>query len=78
MVKILEEKGFLNHETVGNMFSYFPIISKEDYQKFALKDVVSQYFDNSYPRMLAFFAKEQNLSEDEFAEIIKLVKSKKP
>jgi BlaI family penicillinase repressor len=78
MVKILEEKGFLNHETIGNMFSYFPVINKEDYQKFALKDVVSQYFDNSYPRMLAFFAKEQNLSEDEFAEIIKLVKSKKP
>ena len=78
MVKILEEKGFLNHEIVGNMFCYYPTIDKEEYQKFALKDVVNQYFDNSYPRMLAFFAKEQNLSEEEFTEILTLIKSKKP
>jgi BlaI family penicillinase repressor len=77
MVKILEEKGFLGKETVGNMHSYFPKVSREDYQKHAMKDIVSQYFDNSYPRMLAFFAKEQNLSEAEFSEILQLIKSKK-
>src|SRR3982750_2556417 len=76
MVKILEEKGFLDHESVGNVYSYFPIISREDYQKYAMKDIVSQYFDNSYPRMLAFFAKEQNLSEKEMAEILEIIKSK--
>ena len=74
MVKILEEKGFLGHETAGNMHAYFPIISREDYQKFALKDVVSQYFDNSYPRMLAFFAKEQNLSDKQLNEIVNIIK----
>ncbi len=44
MVKILEEKGFLSHESIGNMFECFPLIQKEDYQNSALKDVVSQYF----------------------------------
>lgn len=78
MVKILEEKGFLGHDVIGNMFCYFPLINREEYQKHALKDVVSQYFDNSYPRMLAFFAKEQNLSEDELNEIVNLIKTKKP
>ena len=77
MVKILEEKGFLGHETVGNVYRYFPLISRENYQKHAMKDIVSQYFDNSYPRMLAFFAKEQNLSEKDLAEIVELIKSKK-
>lgn len=78
MVKILEDKGFLGHDVIGNMFCYFPVIGREEYQKHALKDVVSQYFDNSYPRMLAFFAKEQNLSEDELTEIVNLIKTKKP
>ncbi|MDB5229420.1 MAG: BlaI/MecI/CopY family transcriptional regulator [Chitinophagaceae bacterium] len=77
MVKILEEKGFLSHEAVGNMYSYFPVITREDYQKHSMKDIVSRYFDNSYPRMLAFFAKEQNLSEEELNEIINTIKSKK-
>ena len=42
-----------------------------------MKDIVQKYFDNSYPRMLAFFAKEQNLSEDELKEILAMIKSDK-
>ena len=75
MVKILEEKGFLDHETIGNVFRYYPIVSREEYQKHAMKDIVSNYFDNSYPRMLAFFAKEQKLSEEELKEILNLIKT---
>ena len=77
MVKILEDKGFLDHEEVGNLYRYFPVVTKEQYQKHAMKDIVRQYFDNSYPRMLAFFAKEQNLSERELKEIIEMIKTKK-
>jgi len=74
IVKILEEKGFLNRETIGNMPCFFPVIQREEYQQFALKDIVSQYFDNSYPRMLAFFAKEQKLTENELEEIVNMIK----
>jgi BlaI family transcriptional regulator, penicillinase repressor len=77
MVKILEEKGFVSHESIGNIFRYFPVITKEDYQKHAMKDIVSQYFDNSYPSMLAFFAKEQQISESELNEILEIIKSSK-
>jgi BlaI family penicillinase repressor len=75
IVKILEEKGFLNHETVGNVYCYFPIITREDYQKHAMKDIVSKYFDNSYPRMLAFFAREQKMTEEELKEILEMIRS---
>src|SRR5687768_498389 len=77
IVKILEEKGFLSHESVGNIYCYFPVITREDYQKHSMKDIVSQYFDNSYPRMLAFFAKEENLTEEDLKEILKIIKDKK-
>ena len=77
MVKILEEKGFLDHETVGNIHRYFPVISKEQYQKHDMKDIVKKYFDNSYPRMLAFFAKEQKLTEEELNDIIHMIKNNK-
>src|SRR6476620_9476913 len=77
MVKILEEKKFLGREAVGNQYQYFPIVAKEDYQKHAMKDIVSRYFDNSYPRMLAYFAKEQNLTEEELKEILDMIKTNK-
>jgi BlaI family penicillinase repressor len=38
IVKILEDKGFLAHEAVGNIFQYYPLVSREAYQEHAVKD----------------------------------------
>lgn len=75
MVKILEDKGFLAHDAVGNIFQYYPLVSREDYQEQAITDIVKHYFNNSYPSMLAYFAREEKISEDELKQIIKLIKS---
>ena len=77
MVRILEDKGFLAHETFGNTFRYYPAITKEQYQKHAFGDIVKQYFNNSYPSMLAYFAKEQKMSQEELNEILEIIKSQK-
>src|SRR6201991_3099205 len=77
MVRILEDKGFLRHETFGNTFQYYPLVSKEEYQNQAFDDIVRKYFNNSYPRMLAYFAKEQKISPDELNEILQLIQSQK-
>jgi predicted transcriptional regulator len=77
MVRILEEKGFLSHETFGNTFQYCPVVSKEEYQNQAFDDIVQKYFNNSYPRMLAYFAKEQKISREELNEILELIQSQK-
>jgi predicted transcriptional regulator len=63
---------------IGNIYRYYPKISREEYQGHAMKDIVSQYFDNSYPRMLAFFAKQQKLTQAEMKEILEIIKSQKP
>lgn len=47
-VRGLEEKGFLSHHTFGNTYQYFPVISKEEYKKGTLKNVIARYFNNSY------------------------------
>jgi BlaI family transcriptional regulator, penicillinase repressor len=78
MVKILEDKGFVDHEAFGNTFQYFPLISKEAYQRMTLGDIVKQYFNDSYPSMLAFFAKEEKISKADLEEIVHLIQSKKP
>jgi BlaI family penicillinase repressor len=77
MVRILEDKGFLGHESFGNSYRYYPAISKEQYQKHAFEDIVSKYFNNSYPSMLAYFAMEQKISQEELSEILEIIKSQK-
>jgi len=39
-----------------------------------MKQVVSDYFDNSYKSAVAFFVKEKGLSAEELEELVKLIK----
>lgn len=73
IIKILEDKGFVDHETFGKSHRYFPLVSKEDYQQRNLTDIVSNYFDNSYMKMVAHFAKNEKISKEELASIMKLI-----
>jgi len=77
MVRILEDKGFIGHHAFGKSHQYFPIITKEDYQKTAVGDVLGKYFDNSYSKMVTYFAQQENISEGELEEIIRMIKNKK-
>ncbi len=77
IVKILEEKGFISHVAFGNSFQYYPLISKDDYQKEVVGDVVNNYFDNSPLALVKFFAKEEKINSQELEEIIQLIKKKK-
>lgn len=77
MVRILEEKGLVGHESIGNSFRYYPLLSKNDYQKHTIGNIVMQYFDNSYSNMLAYFAKEEKISKKELDAIMTIIKNKK-
>ncbi len=80
-LKLLEsarsEKGFISHETFGKTHRYFPLISKEEYQKTIVNDVLGKYFDNSYLKMISFFAKEEKISEAELQKILNQIKKQK-
>ena len=77
LVRLLEEKGFVDHKAYGNTHQYFPLISKHAYRKLFIKDVVKDYFDNSYKQTVSLFIEEQNLSNEDLDDLIELIKSKK-
>lgn len=76
-IKNLERKGFLKSEKMGNSFRYSPAIAEEDYKKKFMNGFVSDYFENSYKNLVAFFAKDKKISANELKEIIKLIEDKK-
>ena len=77
IVKILVKKGVLQSEKLGNTHQYSSAIEFESYRDDNLGNIKKKFFGNSFPNMMAYFAKEENLSEDELAELIKIIKSKK-
>ena len=73
IVRILERKGFVSHEAFGKTHRYFPVIGKQEYTKAYFKNFLSNYFGNSFQKMVSFFAKEDNMSIKELEELMKEV-----
>ena len=78
IIKILEEKGFVDHESLGKSNRYFPIVAKEDYTKRSMKQFVKGYFDGSFASMLSFFAKEKDISVKELENLLSELKKSSP
>ena len=72
VVRVLESKGFVDHKAYGNSHVYFPIVSEEEYKKFAFDKVIKSYFNNSYKSLVSYLVKEQKLNLSELAELILL------
>ena len=72
VIRVLEKKEFVSHTQFGNTYQYFALVTKEDYASEHFNHFLSGYFNNSFPKMAAFFARENNLTMSELEEIIRL------
>ncbi|MFT6213617.1 MAG: putative transcriptional regulator [Roseivirga sp.] len=77
VLTVLEQKGFIDHEKLGNSKRYFPIVSKEAYSEFALGNVVGKYFEGSLSKLVSFFTQKQDIDLQELNEIIDVIEKTK-
>src|SRR5690606_2618894 len=75
IVRILETKGFVAHESFGKSHRYYPLVSKEEYRTFATGKLLHGYFDNSARNMLSFFLEERKLDLKDADELLKLLEA---
>ena len=82
VIRILEKKGFVAHKDYGKVFVYYPLIMKNEYSGKQLFGLLHDYFNNSFPAMASYFAREKDLSIKELDQLledtkIELAKRKK-
>lgn len=75
VVRGLEDKGFVDHEQFGNTYRYFPVISREDFSRMSLQNIVGKYFNHSYASVLSMFVEEEKISAEEIRELIAQVEA---
>jgi predicted transcriptional regulator len=75
IVRILQDKGFVDHKAYGRTHEYFPVVSKSVYSEMHLNTFVKDYFSNSFEKMVSFFAKEKRISVREMEEIMKIMEN---
>jgi len=74
VLRVLEKKQFVDHKAYGTTYLYFPLVSKKEYSKFQFTNLIKNYFNGSFPKMAAFFAKENNLSIQELEALMDMAK----
>ena len=76
-LKILKEKGFVQSESVGKMLRYSAVVKREEYTRSFMKDVKNTFFGGSLLSFVSFFAKEENLRQEEIDQIIDIIQKGK-
>jgi len=71
--RILERKGFLGHKPFGNSHQYYPLITREEYTRDYLNNMVRNYFSNSLEQLVSFFSKQNKIDIKEAGRIIELM-----
>ncbi len=71
IVRILESKGFIDHEAFGPTHRYFALVSKDEYSHFSMKKMLENYFDGSLKQMVSSFTNRENINLKEMDEILK-------
>ena len=69
IIRILEKKGFVAHKSYGKTHEYYPLVSRSQYTRFYLNNLVSGYFEGSFQSLVSFFA-ENDLATHEIDELM--------
>ena len=77
IVRGLESKGYVAHESFGNTHRYYAAVSEKEFGKNSFSSVISRYFSNSYVNAVSSLVQEEKISLDELKELIELVEKQK-
>ena len=74
LLKILVEKKFVGLTVMNRHHQYYPLVSKDEYSKRSMKQLVKGYFEGSFSNVVSFMVRENNLSVEELETLLQQIK----
>jgi len=74
LLKILVEKEFVKITVIGRQHQYSPLVTKEEYSRKTMKQMVKGYFEGSFSNVVSFLVKENNISVEELETLLQQIK----
>lgn len=74
VVRILEQKGYVAHETFNRSNRYYPLISREEYMLQQLGRLTKSYF-GSARALVSFLVDKKEVSLEDLEAITKAIES---
>lgn len=68
-IRILEQKGYVEHRQEGRAFVYRPCIAEHEASRTEVRHVLNRFFGNSRERLLLSLLGDEDLSSDELQRL---------
>lgn len=76
-IRILEQKGYVDHEDFNGNNRYFPKVSKADYSGRMLGSLMKNYFNASYASLVSFFIEDKSITDEELDALGRIIEEKR-
>ena len=76
ILKVLNEKDFVDYEVFGRQHQYFPLVSKEKYSGRTMKSLVKNYFEGSYKNAVSCLVEKNEMSVEDLEMLLNELKNK--
>ena len=73
IMRILDDKGFVQSEKSSKTYLYTPRISKDEYQSRSLRNISEKLFDSTPQALVARLVEDAELSDEALSEIRSLL-----
>jgi len=77
IMRILEQKGYVSHESFGKSHRYFPLIKKEQFTKSVISGLMQGYFGGSFKKLVNFISDSNDISIEELDSVLTDLKKQK-
>jgi predicted transcriptional regulator len=68
-IRILEQKGYVEHRQAGRAFVYRPCVAEEEASRSEVKHLMSRFFGNSRERLLLSLLGDEEISAEELRRL---------
>ena len=77
-IRILEQKGYVEHRQEGRAFIYWPLIAEQEASRSEVKHVLSRFFGNSREQLLLTLLGDGEISREELDRLKEVIREAAP
>jgi predicted transcriptional regulator len=77
-IRILEQKGYVEHRQQGRAFVYWPCVAEEEASRSEVRHVLSRFFGNSREQLLLSLLGDEEISHEELQRLRAAIRDAAP
>lgn len=77
-IRILEQKGYVEHRQEGRAFVYRPCVAEHEASKSEVRNVLNRFFGNSRERLVLSLLGDEEISAEELLRLRQAIRQASP